>query len=57
MARAVNAADFRLKSDPAKIDVLGGSYPKTDVRAYRGNEPGPELSYVQRRAVGSGVRE
>ena len=55
MARAVNAAVFRLKSGPAKIYILGESYPKTDVRAYRGNEPGPELSYVQGRAVVSGV--
>ena len=57
MARARNAAVFRLKSGPAKIDILGGSYPKTDVRAYRGKVSGPELSYVQGRAVGGGVRE
>ena len=47
MARAANAGVFRLKSGPAKIDILGGSYPKTDVWAYGGNVPGPELRYQQ----------
>ena len=57
MAWAANAAVFRLKSGPAKIDVLDGPYPITDVRVYRGNVPRPKLSYVQGREVGGGVRE
>ena len=47
MARAANNGVVRLKAGPSKIDLLGGDYPKTDVWAYGGQVPGPELRFKQ----------
>jgi FtsP/CotA-like multicopper oxidase with cupredoxin domain len=47
LARSTNSGVIHLKSGLAKIDILGGTYPKTDVWAYAGQVPGPELRFIQ----------
>lgn len=46
-ARANPSAVFRLIAKPGEIGLLGNGQPLTDVWAYNGKVPGPELRYVQ----------
>ena len=47
LARSTNSGVIHLESDLAKIDILGGTYPKSDVWAYGGQVPGPEFRFIQ----------
>ncbi|MGH8247246.1 MAG: multicopper oxidase domain-containing protein, partial [Gammaproteobacteria bacterium] len=39
--------DIRLIAGPARVPLVGGEYADTDVWAYNGSVPGPELRFKQ----------
>lgn len=47
IVRAAGIGTMRLRSGAAKAGLLGGDYPPTDVWAYNGRVPGPELRFRQ----------
>ena len=46
-AKAAKAPEIRLAAKPSRVQLVGPSYPQTEVWSYAGRVPGPELRLSQ----------